>query len=223
MQTKKWMAACAVAGALACWTAAGTLAQTDGNTTTAFRDQALDGVRSDAAGDYVHGIDCVGSTRSLKTGATLLRTASHTVCPDSYWQGGGPALRQMVLDLSQSAAGSNHPCTPIETSGTAMLDPCGPNQIPDMRIVTSNAFASQALARGTQVEIYVSFNPALNNTDFYLAYEQAVAVTGNGTTRTLTAGVAAVAELYQTVMVRNRLQKVSIGRYLLPMQMTIVD
>ena len=75
----------------------------------------------------------------------------------------------------------------------------------------------------TRVEIYVSFNPALNNTDFILEYEQSLSVSGDATTRTITAGATATAELYQTIRVRNKLQKISIGRYLMPAQITIVD
>jgi hypothetical protein len=199
----------------------GTVAQTDGQTTTSFRDAAADGIRSDGGGDYVDGLDCVGSTRDLKTGATLLRTASHIVCSDSYWQNGGLVLRQAVLDFSDRLDTGS--CDPIVSSGTEMLDPCGVNTIPDVRIHTSNAFASQALSRGTKVEIYVSFNPALNNTDFILEYEQNLAVSGDATARTITAGAQATAELYQVVRVRNKIQKISVGRYRMPAQVTIMD
>lgn len=186
-------------------------------TTTLLRDAASDAVRSDGniPPAYIHGTDCVASTRDSRTGATALRTDSHTVCPDSYWQNGGPAIRQMVLDFSNPVVGFPNPCT------IADLNACGSNTIPDVRPETTDAFSSQALTRGTAMSIYVSFHPDLNNTEFYIEYEQPVSVAGTSSTRTLTAGPNAIAELYRVTRVKNRLVFTSVGRYYMPMEMTI--
>jgi len=212
--------ATAVAAAAVLVWSANVHAVPDGQTTTSFEDVNTR-VRSDGGGDYIHGAECIGSTRDLKTGATAFRTASHTVCPDSHWQPGVEPDRKAVIDFGDFVL----PCddTPIPTSGDADLDPCGSNIVPDVRIHTSNAFANQALSRGTNVEIYLSFNPALNNTDFYLAYEQPLQVTDDQGTRTVVAGPNAIAELYRAVRVKNKVQLISLGRYRMPMRITMVD
>jgi hypothetical protein len=186
-------------------------------TTTVLQDGLGDAVRSDGnvPPGYVHGIDCVASTLDARSGATALRTDSHTVCPDSYWQNGAPAIRQMVLDFSNPVVGFPSPCT------IADLNACGSNLIPDVRIETTDAFSSQALSRGTGMTIYVSFHPDLNNTEFYIEYEQPVSVSGTTNTRTLAAGSNAIAELYRATRVKNRYVFTSVGRYYMPMQMTI--
>ena len=56
---------------------------------------------------------------------------------------------------------------------------------------------------------------------FYVKYEQPVSVIGNSSERTLTAGPSAIAELYKVSRVKNRLVLTSVGRYYMPMQMTI--
>lgn len=187
-------------------------------TTTVLRDSLGDAVRSDGyvPSDYIHGTDCVASTRDARSGATALRTASHTVCADSDWQNGLAAIRKINLDFSNPVWGVfPNPCQ------IADLNACGPNTIPDVRIETTDAFSSQALSRGTGMNIYVSFHPALNNTEFYIEYQQPVSVSGTSGTRTLTAGPTAIAELYQVTRVKNRLVFTSVGRYYMPMQMTI--
>ena len=136
-------------------------------TTTVLRDSLGDAVRSDGyvPSDYIHGTDCVASTRDARSGATALRTASHTVCADSDWQNGLAAIRKINLDFSNPVWGVfPNPCQ------IADLNACGPNTIPDVRIETTDAFSSQALSRGTGMNIYVSFHPALNNTEFYIEY-----------------------------------------------------
>ena len=68
----------------------------------------------------------------------------------------------------------------------------------------------------------MSFNPDLNNTEFYVEYEQPlmVAVTGPST-RTITADANAIAELYRATKVKNKYVLTSVGRYYMPMQMVI--
>ena len=186
-------------------------------TTTVLRDALGDAVRSDAYDPpgYIHLVDCVSSTRDARTGETALRTASHTVCTDAFWQNGGTATRKMVLDFSNPVAGFPNPCV------IADLNACESNLIPDVRIGTTDAFSSQALSRGTGMSMYVSFHPDLNNTEFYIEYEQPVLVSGTSSTRTLTAGPSAIAELYRATRVKNRYVFTSVGRYYMPMQMTI--
>ena len=186
-------------------------------TTTVLRDAVGDTVRSDGyvPSDYIHRVDCVASTRDARTGATALRTASHTVCTDAYWQSGNAATRQAILDFSNPVAAFPNPCV------IADLNACGSNVIPDVRIETTDAFSSQALSRGTAVSIYVSFHPDLNNTEFYVEYEQPVNVSGTSTTRTLTAAPSAIAELYRATRTKGRYVFTSLGRYYMPMQITI--
>jgi hypothetical protein len=69
--------------------------------------------------------------------------------------------------------------------------------------------------------MYLSFHPNLNNTEFYLEYEQPVTVAGTSSARTLTAGASAIAELYRATRVKNRYVLTSVGRYYMPIQMTI--
>ena len=187
-------------------------------TTTVLRDSEGDAVRSDGyvLPDYIHGTDCVASTRDARSGATALRTASHTVCADSDWQNGNDATRKINLNFNNPVGGVFP--TPCQI---ADLDACGPNTIPDVRIETTNAFSSQALSRGTGMNIYVSYHPDLNNTEFYIEYEQPVSVSGTSDTRTVTAGPMAIAELYQVTRVKGRLVFTSVGRYYMPMEMTI--
>ena len=125
-------------------------------TTTVLRDGSGDAVRSDGyvPSDYIHGVDCVASTRDARSGATALRTASHTVCADTFWQTGGTATRKVVLDFRNPVAGFPDPCV------IADLNACGPNDsIPDVRIETTDAFSSQALSRGTGMSILSAFIP----------------------------------------------------------------
>jgi hypothetical protein len=184
-------------------------------TRTTLLSNVGDMVRSDGEGDYVHDVECVASTRDTKKGATALRTASHTTCSDAYWQNGALALREVVLDFSLPVGASPSPCQLDD------LNACGTNTIPDVRIHTANAFSAGALTGGTRVEIYVSFHPAENNTEFYIEYEQPLDVTGTATSRTITASPTAVAELYRVTQVRNKTVLTSVGRYFLPMQMVI--
>jgi hypothetical protein len=187
-------------------------------TTTQFRDQVGDRVRSDGYAvpdaDYVNGLDCVGGTRDTKSGATALRTASHTVCPDSFWLA-NPAVRTIAVDFSHPVGSFPSTCAEGE------LNACGNNTIDDVRIHTADAFSSRALTNGTRVEIYLSFNPHLNNTEFYLEYEQPLSVTGGATSRIITAQATAIAELYRATKVKNKYVLTSIGRYYMPMQMVI--
>jgi hypothetical protein len=187
------------------------LAMATVGTRTTLLDDVGDMVRSDGEGAYVDGEDCVSSTRDTKKGATALRTASHTTCSDAYWQNGGLALRKAVLDFSSPVGVFPSPCQLDD------LNACGANTISDVRIHTADAFSAGA----TRVEIYVSFDPAANNTEFYVEYEQPLSVTGTGASRTITASSTAVAELYRVTRVKNRNVLTSVGRYYLPMHMVI--
>lgn len=189
-----------------------TLSDRDGN-----GSDPVDRVRSDGGGAYVHTLDCVGSTRDTKGGGTFLRTAAHTVtgCDDTYWQNGGLVYRPIVLDFSNAVVSPPTTCTDGE------LNACGNNTIDDVRIHTADAFSSRALTNGTRVQIYLSFNPNLNNTEFYLEYEQPLSVSGGATNRIITADASAIAELYRATKVKNKYVLTSIGRYYMPMQMVI--
>ncbi len=71
------------------------------------------------------------------------------------------------------------------------------------------------------MDIYLSFHPSMNNTEFYVQFEQPLAVTAVGEARMVTAGPGAIAELYRVDRVRNRHVRTSIGRYYLPVSLTI--
>lgn len=165
----------------------------------------------DMAGTYADGWDCVRASVS-NGGGFGMRTLRYTCQTDL-------THRAMTLDFSEPV-GTN-PCfrvpDPSDPSGLG-LDTCGSNSSQDVRVLASKLFKSNATATG--VDIYFSLKPKFTGTSaFKLEFEQAVPISPGGSNiRTMTAGLDAVAELYQ---LSGTNLKISLGRYKMPFQMTV--
>jgi hypothetical protein len=179
-----------------------------------FRDATGDMIRSDSVGSYQNGIDCVIS-EVFGNGEYFLRTVGYG-CSTT-------APRSVVLDFS-------NPVTPIPPADCSVTDPnfpsltlniCRTNNVADTRLIVSTMFTVKALTNGSSVSLPFSLAPNYSGTDFELDSEQAVAVSGTSGVRTAEAGPAAVAELYEFETVRGKTQKVSVGRYYMPFQVTV--
>ena len=166
-------------------------------------------IRSDGPDGYQDGLRCV--TAWTQTSEFFMRTVSpncSTAIP-----------RTITLDFSQPVPGSGPSCPATATAADGTLDVCGPNSVPDVRVIASGMFANSALTGGSSVTIPFSMAPNFSSTDFTIDFEQKVPVYFIDTnTRQLAASFLAVADLYQYVPGRNGRSstKVSIGRYYMP-------
>lgn len=183
----------------------GTLAAAGGNKVPAsasMRDAAGDKIASDGLGPYDDQQNCVSSY--VQGTMYFLRT-------DMQPSTGCPPQRTITLDFSDSVTPPAD-CSVFDPNSGLFLDACGSNVIVDVRLIASSLFKTKA--PGTSVKLPFSLKQDFRNTAFYLEFELAVPFTGSGDLRVLEAGPDAVAELYQG--------DVSIGRYRMPFQLTVV-
>ena len=183
-----------------------------------FRDQAGDKIRSDgySNGFYYWWVDCAISWYS-GNGMYFLRTSDFQCTPAQQ--------RYIVLDFSDPVDPiAPSKCIVDDALGQAgTLNICGVNYIPDARFVATKMFTSAALSNGTPVKLILNLQPFFaNNTytnqgAFELDFEQNVPVSGSATSRTVTAGPGAVAELY---LIQAKGSKVSLGRFRMPFSLT---
>lgn len=171
-------------------------------------------IRSDGGGNdgiYVNGEGCVQSWYALPKGNFFLRTVtSQSPCGDTV------SLRRIVIDLSDrvwplACSDPGFEYVPDRYGNT--LDVCGPNLVPDVRMVADRLFSANA----TALTLPFSLQPDFRYTAFELDFVETLAVTGTGTTRTMTAGENATAELWQ---ISGR-TKTLLGRYRVPLHATV--
>ena len=173
-----------------------------------FRNALGDKLQGDGLW-YTDGLDCVindgGFLRTVKFGCA-------------------PYTRTITLDFSDaiirtpdgSGADACHVNDGFHQDGE--LNICGANVLPDVRIL-AGPFGRKALTDGSTVTLGISLQPDFSGTGFELDFEQPAGVTGDATTRFLTAGPNAVAELYKNV---QRGPKISLGRFRMPFQLTVI-
>ena len=181
-----------------------------------FRDQAGDKIRSDgySNGFYYWRVDCAISWYS-GNGMYFLRTSDYQCTPVQQ--------RYIVLDFSDPVDPPSK-CIVDDALGQAgTLNICGVNSVLDVRLVATKMFTSSALSNGTPVMLILNLQPVFKNNTytnqgaFELNFEQNVPVSGSATSRTVTAGPDAVAELY---LIQPKGSKVSLGRFRMPFSLT---
>lgn len=186
---------------------------------SSFADQAGDKIRSDGqfSGLYFNGTDCVINWVS-HTDMAFLRTANFQCTPVTQ--------RAIKFDFSDPVTPINpSQCIVDDDMGQAgTLNICGANAIVDARLVAPRMFADMALSRGTPVTFVLNLEGSFANSTyvnggaFLLEFEDNISVTGSATSRTLTAGSGAIAELY---LVQAKGPKLSLGRFRMPFSITV--
>ena len=193
-----------------------------------FADAIGDRIRSDGGGpfgaetSYPDSEPCVVSSVGKK-GSFFLRTAfSESSCtpitPDN-----SDLDRALVLDFSYAivrtpdGSGGIDPCLVDDAYGQLgpKLNICGPNTLTDVRIIADKLFTTSS---STPVTVPFQLATSYRNTAFQLAFEQPVSKDPSGSTRTLTAGPLAIAELYKY---RPKGPKISLGRFYMPFIVTV--
>jgi hypothetical protein len=183
-----------------------------------FRDLIGDRIRSDGLGAYSNGNDCVISTVSGNP-SFFLRTVSpncSTTIP-----------RSIVLDFTGGTLAPGFGCTVTDTDDSRLsLNACGPNSVPDVRILAGSLFQSGS----TSVILPFSLRAEFGETDFELDFLNPICDSGSGSTRVLEAGgtstcsanpaANASAELYQ---IGEHGKKTSVGIYNMPFMVTVTE
>ena len=182
-----------------------------------------DCVYADLGGYYYDGtyVDSLGAT---VTGDSRVGTSNYFFRSVVYTGTAATNIRGVYLDFKNvvTAPTQTTISDPNDSSGAQLHlgDSSGTlNFIPDLRILASSLFSSNATANGTSVIIPFSLQPEFTgNADFELDYATNVAVSApSANVRVLSAGPNAVAALY--VMKSNK--KVLVGRFYLPFTLTV--
>jgi hypothetical protein len=126
--------------------------------------------------------------------------------------------RKVVLDFTD-AIERTEGCVVDDAFGQdGTLDICGVNLVTDVRIIADKLFQNMSPTT-TPVLLAFSLSRDFRNTAFELQFEQAVPASGNvSTTRTVTAGSDAIAELYKH---QAKGKKLSLGRFRMPFQIVV--
>ena len=188
-----------------------------------------DKIRSDGLG-FVAGLSsyssddetCVVGWGDNATGQFFMRTEfSGSVCVSQP-----PADdRKVVLDFSDAIERTGNCqvgqdcCKVVDAWGQpGVLDICGVNVITDVRIIADKLFQNQAPST-TSVVLPFSLLRDYQHTGFELQFEQAVPASGDvSSTRTMTAGSGAIAELYKH---QAKGKKLSLGRFRMPFEIVV--
>jgi len=189
-----------------------------------FRDDREDRIRSDKDGVYADNVTAGGCVRNYidpKSGFHFLWVfGSEAGCSPG---------RSVVLDFSDAVdpeapsgrCPHNPNCCANDSYGQeGELDICGPNTLPDVRLIANSLFQDRALAQGTKVSLPFSLVADSGATAFLLEFEQPLAVDGDSDSymRALTADSTSVAELYR---LEKTFRKISLGRFYLPFQVQV--
>lgn len=187
-------------------------------------DSPGDKILSDGFGLYTDQDDCVRSYiggSGPNSGFAFMRTGQHVDhCATPL------RPRELILDFSDPVPGSEPADCLVEDAyhPGLFLNACGLNSVPDARLVSGYPFnPTNPTTAGMTVKLNIERPPPFPNIgeSFTLKFEQPLSVTGApGSSRTITAGGAAIAELYRNVTIRNKIKLVSIGRYKMPFQVT---
>lgn len=148
---------------------------------------------------------------ALPKGNFFLRTVtSAPPCGDTV------SVRAIVIDLKERSwpsACSGPGLESVEDGYGNTLDLCGKNQVPDARMIAERLFSANA----TALNVPFSLRPDFRHTAFELTFVETLTVTGGSTTRTMTTGENAIAELWQ---ISGR-TKTLLGRYRVPVSATV--
>ncbi len=187
-----------------------------------LRDLSNDKIRSDGLGSYSDSELCVVGWGNNSTGQFFMRTEfSGSECVSQP-----PADdRKVVLDFTDALERTGNcqpeqPCCLVDDARgqVGMLDICGVNTVTDVRIIADKLFQNQAPLT-TAVVLPFSLSRDYGGTGFELQFEQAVPASGDvSTTRTLTAGSGAIAELYKF---QAKGKKLSLGRFRMPFEIVV--
>ena len=126
--------------------------------------------------------------------------------------------RKLVLDFTDALEHTGG-CIVDDAFGQAgTLDICGVNLVTDVRIIADKLFQNMAPTT-TPVLLAFSLSRDFRYTAFELQFEQSVPASGDiATTRTVTAGSQAIAELYKF---QDRGKKISLGRFRMPFEIVV--
>lgn len=181
-------------------------AQAAGSTGT-VSDDVANMVRSDGAGSYLDGVDCVSVAIFSGGGFWQLRTVANTgECKSAETN---PTPRYLTLDF-----GGSTPPGDLDGDGTAEQMESAP-----ARFIFDEAFKRKATT--TPVHIYVlKVNPdgsTTQDTAWAIEYRNRATITINvDGSRTLSSGGAGTADVYSVILVRNKEQRQFVGTYDLP-------
>jgi hypothetical protein len=195
---------------------------------TVFEDSAGMRILSDGGMAYAEGrlnINCVRSWFNPAVGASYFRTASNTFCDYINGQPFGTIQRQVRLDFtfsqSESVAGHVLACPGnVEDPFGNTLDLCGLNAIPDLQLIASDLFKSDAL----ETPVTISFNlyPSfVNDTSFMLKFLQPIPISAVGASRRLRAPSTAIAELSVRRAKSGESVWVPVAQYYVPFSLTV--
>ena len=190
-----------------------------------LRDATTDMIRSDGLGPYVNGTDCVLTYVDPNSGFFFLRTVYNCTT----------AIRSITLDFSRPTSGHcpatrcvTNPCGQTGNQSICapdQIDICGPNTLPDVRIIANTLFRKNALTLGTSVSLPFNLGPSFNCQAFNVSFEQNLLVTldanKDANVRILTAGPSAVADLSLTGS--NPKTPSKLGSYFMPFQLTVTE
>lgn len=187
--------------------------------TVTFLDRPGDRMLSVGGPFYDDAEPCVIAWVDSSSGQFFFRTAGRP--------GGLPCARGMRLDFGdalQRQAGCNCSLGPCDVNDAfnqvGTLNICGTNPVGDVRWIAGNLFGSSALSSGIPLTLRINLTPNFQVTAFELQFEQSLPVTGDDTTRTMSADASPVAELYQYTGNGNK--KVSLGRFHMPFALEVM-
>ena len=198
----------------------------------ALRDASGDKIRSDGLGfvagpsSYSDSETCVVGWGDNATGQFFMRTEfSGSVCE---FQASADD-RKVVLDFTDALerTGScqvgdpSYPACCLVNDAwdqVGVLDICGVNVVSDVRIIADKLFQNQSPST-TAVVLPFSLSRDYGHTGFQLQFEQPVPASGDvSTTRTVTAGSGAIAELYKH---QAKGKKLSLVRFRMPFEIVV--
>jgi len=189
-----------------------------------LRDLPSDKIRSDGLGisspsSYNDSEICVIGWADNTNGRFFMRIEGGGDCDQKIID------RKLVLDFTDAVertgncqVGQN--CCQVDDAWgqVGTLDICGVNVVTDVRIIADKLFQNQAPLT-TPVVLPFSLSPDFRHTGFELSFEQSVPASGDiATTRRVTAGPQAIAELYKF---QKAGKKLSLGRFYMPFEIVV--
>ncbi len=184
-----------------------------------LRDATGDKIRSDGFGPYNDADVCVIGWADDTNGRFFMRVEGRVGCETQIID------RKIVLDFSDAVARTGNcqtgSCCLVDDAWgqVGKLDICGVNEVTDVRIIADKLFQNMAPAT-TPVVLPFSLSADFRHTGFELSFEQSVPASGDiSTTRTVTAGPLAIAELYRYEPKGGR--KISLGRFRMPFEIVV--
>jgi hypothetical protein len=183
-----------------------------------LRDLSSDKIRSDGLGisspsSYNDSEICVIGWADNTNGRFFLRVDGRDSACEMQ-----SVDRKVVLDFTDAIERTGG-CVVDDAFGQdGTLDICGVNLVTDVRIIADKLFQNMSPTT-TPVLLAFSLSRDFRNTAFELQFEQAVPASGDvSSTRTVTAGSGAIAELYKH---QAKGKKLSLGRFRMPFEIVV--